>query len=132
LWGVKTTVAEMAGCVIPDDMDLSQAFAIEFASSFLIFIVGFGCAIDPVASRVYGPIYAPLLIGVAVGLIIFGTSALVPGYTGAGVNPARCFGPVLVSNDGWKEFWAVFAAAPVVASIVHAPVYRTAPPDHAQ
>jgi len=32
----------------------------------------------------------PLLVGCALGLISFGTTGLVEGYTGAGINPARC------------------------------------------
>jgi glycerol uptake facilitator-like aquaporin len=131
LWDQRVTALQLAGCVISPDMKTSQAFCIEVASSFFIFLVAFGCALDPTASKAYGPIYAPLLIGVAVGLVIFGTSALVPGYTGAGVNPARCFGPTFVANNGWKDYWLVFFLGPLTAAVAHAPIYLGMPPDHA-
>jgi glycerol uptake facilitator-like aquaporin len=130
LWGEKVTAMDLAGCVVPHDMDLSQAFCLEFFSSFFIFLVAFGCALDPVVGRVYGPLYAPVLVGVAVGMTIWATAALVPGYTGAGVNPARCFGPTLLSNDGWKAYWLVYFAGPLVAAACHVPIYLWAPPDH--
>jgi glycerol uptake facilitator-like aquaporin len=132
LWQEKTTVLQLAGCVVPDTMSLSQAFCIEFASSFFVFIVAFGCALDPVVSRTYGPIYAPVLIGAAVGMVIFSTSQLLPGYTGAGVNPARCFGPAMVGNGEWKAFWLVFFLGPVCAAVVHAPIYLLVPPNHVE
>jgi glycerol uptake facilitator-like aquaporin len=132
LWQEKTTVLQLAGCVVPDTMSLSQAFCIEFASSFFVFIVAFGCALDPVVSRTYGPIYAPVLIGAAVGMVIFSTSQLLPGYTGAGVNPARCFGPTMVGNGEWKAFWLVFFLGPVCAAVVHAPIYLLVPPNHVE
>jgi glycerol uptake facilitator-like aquaporin len=132
LWKDETPVLQLAGCVVPDTMSLSQAFCIEFAASFFVFIVAFGCALDPVVSRTYGPIYAPVLIGVAVGMVIFSTSQLIPGYTGAGVNPARCFGPAMVGNGEWKAFWLVFFLGPLCAAVVHAPIYLLVPPNHVE
>jgi glycerol uptake facilitator-like aquaporin len=63
LWQEEVPILQLAGCVVPDTMKLSQAFCLEFAASFFVFIVAFGCALDPAVSRTYGPIYAPILIG---------------------------------------------------------------------
>jgi hypothetical protein len=73
-----------------------------------------------------------LVHAVAVGLVIFSTAQLIPGYTGAGVNPARCFGPALVGNGGWKDFWLVFFLGPLCAAVVHAPIYLLVPPNHVE
>ena len=38
-----------------------------------------------------GPLFGPLAVGCSLGLVVFASAGLVPGYTGALANPARCF-----------------------------------------
>ncbi|MEP7367812.1 MAG: aquaporin, partial [Acidobacteriota bacterium] len=57
---------------------------------------------------------APIAIGLAVMAIHF---VAVP-FTGASVNPARSFGPALVTNE-WKDFW-VYIAGPAIGALVAA------------
>jgi hypothetical protein len=69
---------------------------------------------------------------VAVGMVMFSTAQLIPGYTGAGVNPARCFGPALIGYGEWKAFWLVYFLGPLCAAVVHAPIYLLVPPNHVE
>lgn len=78
--------------------------------------------------------WAPLAIGTTLGFIVMVGGPL----TGAGFNPARWFGPALVSNT-WGGVWP-FLVGPIVGSLVAAVVYRfvlepgglppTEPPEH--
>ena len=66
------------------------------------------------------------------GMVIFASLGLFPGYTGVGVNPARCFGPTVVAWDDWDVYWKVYFLAPMTAAATHAPLYLFAPPNHAE
>ena len=65
-------------------------------------------------------------IGAAAALAIGGTvalDALVGGaVTGASMNPARSFGPALVSGE-WTDFW-VYVAGPLTGALVGALLYQ--------
>jgi glycerol uptake facilitator-like aquaporin len=52
--------------------------------------MAFGLGLDPRQAQAFGTRIGPLLVGCALGLISFATSGLFDGYTGAGMNPARC------------------------------------------
>ena len=49
--------------------------------------------------QVFGPVLAPIFIGIAIGIGIFSSGTLISsGYSGAAMNPARCFGPAAVTG----------------------------------
>lgn len=66
--------------------------------------------------------FAGLIIGGTLGFVIM---ALAP-LTGAGMNPARAFGPNLVGGDfgGFGKFLFVYVLGPVVGALIAAQVYR--------
>lgn len=78
--------------------------------------------------------WAPLAIGMTLGFAVMVAGPL----TGAGLNPARWFGPALVSGE-WGGVWP-YLVGPILGSLVAAGVYRfvlepgglppTEPPEH--
>jgi MIP family channel proteins len=78
--------------------------------------------------------WAPLAIGTTLGFAVMVAGPL----TGAGLNPARWFGPALVSGE-WGGVWP-YLVGPIVGSGLAAAVYRfilepgglppTEPPEH--
>ncbi|KAI5060348.1 hypothetical protein GOP47_0024768 [Adiantum capillus-veneris] len=68
---------------------------------------------------------AAFIIGLLLGLLIFVSGQLLsPGYTSAGMNPARCFGPAVAEGgaDLWRPQW-VFWLGPFLAALLFAVLY---------
>jgi glycerol uptake facilitator-like aquaporin len=59
----------------------------KLATRFLAFGVG----LDPRQALVFGPQLGPILVGMTLGLVSFATTGTAGGFTGANMNPARCF-----------------------------------------
>jgi len=83
---------------------------------FLVWAI-VGVAVNPRATKEW----AALAIGGALGM---GVMVIAP-ITGAGFNPARSFGPALVSGDfgGADTFLLVYCLAPVIGALVAAVLY---------
>ena len=91
-----------------------QSFAVELAFTFLLFLVVLRVSGQD-AERGPG---AGLAIGAVVAL-----EALVGGpVSGASMNPARSFGPAVVSG-AWDSHW-VYWVAPMTGAILASPVAR--------
>jgi MIP family channel proteins len=90
---------------------------VEFIGTFMLVFAIVGAALNPRIDRAL----APLVIGGALGLgvMVFGP------LTGAGFNPARSFGPALVSGEfgGAGEFLLVYFLAPVLGAVAAALAY---------
>jgi glycerol uptake facilitator-like aquaporin len=73
---------------------------------------------DPRGDRAW----APWVIGATLGLAVM----TVGPFTGAGLNPARAFGPALVGNafGGAWSFLLVYVIAPVAGALLAAAGYR--------
>jgi MIP family channel proteins len=88
-----------------------QAIALEALFTFVLVSAVFGTAVSPLA---------PKIGGFGIGLAIF-TCALVGGsLTGGVMNPARAFGPALVSLDwhGQAVYWIGPAIGAVLAALL--------------
>jgi MIP family channel proteins len=83
---------------------------------FLVWVI-VGVAVNPRAARDW----AALAIGGTLGMLVMVIAPL----TGAGFNPARSFGPALVSGEfgGTSDFLLVYVLAPVVGGILAAFLY---------
>ena len=53
--------------------------------------LAFGVGLDPRQAELFGPRLGPLFVGCSLGIVSFASSGLAAGYTGASMNPARCF-----------------------------------------
>ncbi|HEV7363507.1 MAG TPA: MIP family channel protein [Solirubrobacteraceae bacterium] len=113
LWGVWTDRPAHLGATIPT-VSAGSAFLYEaILTAFLMFVI-MAVATD---TRAVGAAAA-----IAIGGVI-GLDALFGGpVTGASMNPARSFGPALVSGD-WHDFW-VYVAGPVVGAAAGALAYQ--------
>jgi len=133
--GVAYIVAQLAGAAagslllklaIPHDLEgalgrhslrpgmaSSEGLLLEILMTAFLLLVVFNVA---VSKKGWG-INAPLAIGLAIMLIHF---VGVP-FTGASVNPARSFGPALVTND-WTNFW-IYIAGPAIGAVAVASLW---------
>jgi MIP family channel proteins len=103
-----------------------QALVIEAIATFFLVFVVFATAVDE---------KAPKVGGFAIGLTICADILAVGPLTGASMNPARSFGPALVS--GIFEAQMIYWVGPLIGGIVAALIYDrlylrspTEPPDH--
>ena len=87
------------------------AFFGEIVLTFLLMFVIFGAAVDDRGQKVI----AGLAIGLTVTLSILALGPL----TGAAMNPARWFGPAIVSNT-WDDAWVWIVAPPIGAGLAAA------------
>lgn len=83
---------------------------VEVVTTFFLVLVIFGTAVDHRAPK---SVY-PFAIGLTVALDIMATGPI----TGAAMNPARAFGPALVSG-AWANQW-VYWVGPLVGGILAA------------
>jgi MIP family channel proteins len=112
LLGVLGPVGQL-GATLPG-IGTGKAFAVEWLLSFALMLVIMGVATD---ERVPDG-FAALAVGFTVGFC-----ALMGGpLTGASMNPARSFGPVLVGGL-WQAHW-IYWVAPVTGMLAAARVYE--------
>ena len=117
----------VAGCSTDSALvPTGDHFVLEFMADFMLLFFAFGVGLDPRQRETYGPALAPFLVGVALGVISFGTGFARAGYGGASMNPARCTG-VFVESSFPNWAWVIWLA-PATASLVHGVVYWAFPP----
>ena len=99
------------------DGDTLPGMLAEGLGTFFLMFVIVGVAVNPRAAKDW----AALSIAAALGLAVFAFAPL----TGGSFNPARAFGPSLVSGEfgGGGQFTLVYLVAPVVGAVLAAVVY---------
>ena len=97
--------------------DILPGMAVEALGTFFLVWVIVGVAVNPRATKEW----AALAIGAALGMAVMVLAPL----TGAGFNPARAFGPAIVSGEfgGADTFLLVYVAGPVIGAMVAALLY---------
>lgn len=109
-----TGVTRLGGQSIASEISIGQAIGLEAIVTFLLVFVIFGTAVDPKAPRIAG-----LAIGstVAAGILAIGP------FTGGSFNPARSFGPAVVSGifEGQAAYWI----GPMIGAVAAALLYDT-------
>ncbi|KAK6523424.1 hypothetical protein TWF281_001406 [Arthrobotrys megalospora] len=118
---------KVGGCWLnPAEISVGSAFANEFSANLVIIFIAFGVGLDPRQRQIFGPSLGPIFVGLAVGTVAFSMAFTRPGYGGAAMNPARCFGAYVGSHFPtwhWIHWVSTFAA-----SILHGIVYHLVPP----
>lgn len=102
----------LGGQRISADTTFGQAIGLEAIATFFLMFVIFGTAVDP---------RGPKVGGFAIGLTITADILAVGPLTGASMNPARSFGPAVVTHvfEGQLVYWI----GPLLGAIVAALVY---------
>jgi MIP family channel proteins len=102
----------VGGQMVASSISFGGAVALEMIATFFLVWVIFGTAVDPDAPRVGG---------FAIGLTIAADILAIGPLTGASMNPARSFGPALVS--GIFEAQAVYWIGPIVGALLAGVLY---------
>ncbi len=105
--------AHLGSPALGPGIDFVHAVGIEAVLTFFLVTVIWGTAVDP---------RAPKLGGLAIGLTITMDILAAGPLTGAVMNPARAFGPMLVSGF-WNEH-LVYWIGPIIGSVAAALLYH--------
>jgi MIP family channel proteins len=102
----------LGGQSVSIDLSSIQAIVCEAIATFFLVFVIFGTAVDPAAPKVGG---------FAIGLTVTADILAIGPLTGASMNPARSFGPALVSGifEGHLIYWI----GPIIGGIAAALLY---------
>jgi glycerol uptake facilitator protein len=102
-----------------DSTPVIQAVFAEAIGTFILVFTVYGIAVDPRAPAGWA--------GLVIGLIVAGIIFVVGPVTGASLNPARSFGPVLIQvlfggKSYFDQYW-VYIVGPVVGAALGAFAY---------
>lgn len=99
------------------DGDIFPGMIAELIGTFFLVWAYVGVAVNPGGVREW----AGLVIGATLGLAVMVIAPL----TGAGFNPARSFGPALVSGEfgGAGDFIIVYVLGPTIGALLAAGIY---------
>jgi MIP family channel proteins len=107
------TIARLGGQSISANTTLTQAVLLEAIATFFLVFAVFGTAVDPKGPKVGG-----FAIGLTVAAGIFAIGPL----TGGSMNPARSFGPAVVS--GIYEGQTAYFIGPLLGGFLAATLYQ--------
>jgi MIP family channel proteins len=93
-----------------------QGIAIEALLTFVLVIAVYGTAVD---SR------APRIGGLGIGFAVLADILVGGNLTGAAMNPARAFGP-MVAGGFYPGYWYIYLIGPVVGALIAGLAYRFA------
>jgi MIP family channel proteins len=119
-------VTRLGGQSVSSDISMLQAISLEAIATFFLVFVVFGTAVDP---------RAPKVGGFAIGLTVTAGILAIGPLTGGSMNPARSFGPAVVSRifEGQLVYWI----GPLIGGMLAALLYEkvlltpvTEPLDH--
>jgi MIP family channel proteins len=91
-----------------------QGITVEALLTFVLVIAVFGTAVD---SR------APHIGGLGIGLAVLADVLVGGNLTGAAMNPARAYGP-MIAGQFYPGYWYIYAVGPIIGAMVAGLVYR--------
>jgi glycerol uptake facilitator-like aquaporin len=81
-WGSEAFL--VGGCYINTELvPVRQALLLEFICCLILIFLAFGVGLDPRQVQVYGAALSPWLVGLALGLVSWGSAYTRKGYNGA-------------------------------------------------
>lgn len=102
----------LGGQSVAAEITTGQAIFAEAIATFFLTFAVFGTAVDPAAPKVGG---------FAIGLVVTADILAIGPLTGASMNPARSFGPAVVS--GVLEGQLIYWIGPIIGSVIAAVLY---------
>ncbi|KAK7973987.1 hypothetical protein PG989_015835 [Apiospora arundinis] len=127
LCGLCRTSYHGGGCFYDSSvLEPTQVLLIEVVSCFILLFLIFGVGLDPRQAALFGPHLVPVLVGLCFGVVAFVSQGLVPGYAGANMNPAKCFGIAIATND-YSAQW-IWWVGGLIGGIMQAILYNFNPP----
>ncbi|MDB4915922.1 MAG: major intrinsic protein [Gemmatimonadetes bacterium] len=102
----------LGGQALDPSITMGQGIFCEAIATFFLMFVVFGTAVDP---------KAPQVGGFAIGLTVTADILAIASRTGASMNPARSFGPAVVS--GFWQGHAVYWIGPIAGAVAAALLY---------
>jgi MIP family channel proteins len=102
----------LGGQYLAGTVSFAEGVVLEAVATFFLVIVIFGTAVDPRATKVGG---------LAIGFIVAADILVIGGLTGASMNPARSFGPAVVSQlfEGHAVYWIGPIAGALLAGALY-------------
>jgi MIP family channel proteins len=91
-----------------------QGIGIEALLTFVLVIAVYGTAVDP---------RAPKIGGIGIGIAVLADVLVGGPFTGAAMNPARAYGPMLAGGF-YPGYWYVYLVGPLVGAFAAGLVYR--------
>lgn len=113
-WGVSGSNSKLGGCVVESNTD-AQAFMLIMPSWFFFMAVIAALAYDSKRAAFFGPVLAPIFIGVAYALTIIGGISV--------FNSAECIGISVATNNKTGQEW-MSVLMPLFSSLVFAFYYH--------
>eukprot|EP00210_Caulerpa_lentillifera_P007015 g6709.t1 len=110
----RDTAGNLGSNQLQEGFDIHNAVVAEVISAFLLQMCVFETLIHP---RNKAGKMAPL----AIGFVVFITNAYLIPIDGASLNPARSFGPALLTET-WTDFW-IFVVCPIVGCLLAVPAH---------
>ena len=93
-----------------------QGAGIEALLTFILVMAVYGTAVDP---------RAPRIGGLGIGLAVLADVLVAGNLTGAAMNPARAFGPMIAAGF-YPSYWYIYAVGPIIGAVVAGLVYHYA------
>jgi MIP family channel proteins len=108
------TAVEWGSPTLSGLLSVWQGIGVEALLTFVLVTAIFGTAVD---SR------APHIGGLGIGLAVLADVLVGGNLTGAAMNPARAFGP-MIAGQFYPGYWYIYAVGPIIGAIVAGLIYR--------